>query len=181
MANQVISMQQIRAIIQFLEKGYSLRAISIQLGISRPTVTLYFTRLKKSTLPLEALRQLSDTELSAIVYAPPVMIDYSDDERRMDFNTRTPYLLTELKRTGVTRLLLWVEYRKEYASPYRYTRFCDLLKEALQPTKATMHLTHKAAEMVMVDFAGDKMSYDNKATGGFCDSWYKNFAGLSRR
>ncbi len=165
MANQVISMQQIRAIIQFLEKGYSLRAISIQLGISRPTVTLYVTRLKKSILSLEALRQLSDTELSAIVYAPPIMIDYSDDERRMDFNARTPYLLTELKRTGVTRLLLWEEYRKEYASPYRYTRFCDLLKEAIRPSKATMHLTHNAAEMVMVDFAGDKMSYVNKATG----------------
>ena len=56
-------------------------------------------------------------------------------------------------------------YRKEYASPFGYTRFCDLLKEALEPTKATMYLTHKAAEMVMVDFAGDKMSYVNKATG----------------
>ncbi len=41
MANQVISMQQIRAIIQLLEKGFSLRVISSQLGICRPTITLY--------------------------------------------------------------------------------------------------------------------------------------------
>jgi len=165
MANQVISMQQIRAIIQLLEKGFSLRAISAQLGISRPTITLYATRLKNAALSFDALRQLSDASLSSIVYAPPIVIDYSDDERRMDFNNRIPYFLTELKRTGVTRLLLWEQYRKEYVSPFGYTRFCELLKEALQPTKATMHLTHKAAEMVMVDFAGDKMSYVNKSTG----------------
>ena len=41
MANQVIRMQQIRAILQLLEKGYSLRAISTQLGIARQAVTLY--------------------------------------------------------------------------------------------------------------------------------------------
>lgn len=165
MANQVISMQQIRAIIQCLEKGYSLRAISSQLGISRPTITLYASRLKASSVSFEELRQLSDADLNTIVYTPPVVIDHSNNERRTDFNARIPYLLTELGRTGVTRLLLWEEYRKEYASPFGYTRFCDLLKEALEPTKATMYLTHKAAEMVMVDFAGDKMSYVNKATG----------------
>ena len=165
MANQVISMQQIRALIQLLEKGYSLRAIALQLCISRQSATLYAIRLKKSGHPIEALRHLSDAALSAVVYAPAVVVDYSDDLRRMDFIARTPYFLTELKRTGVTRLLLWEEYCKEYDSPYRYTRFCDLLKEAIQPTKATMHLVHTPAEMVMVDFAGDKMSYVNKATG----------------
>lgn len=165
MANKVILMQQIRALIQLLEKNYSLRAIALQLNISRQSVTLYAFRLKETGQPMELLRQLSDAALCAVVYEPALAIDYSDDLRRMDFNTRTPYLLTELKRTGVTRLLLWEEYRKQYDSPYRYTRFCDLLKEAIQPTKATMHLVHKPAEMVMVDFAGDKMSYVSKATG----------------
>ena len=165
MANQVISMQQIRALIQLLEKGYSLRAIAAQLSISRQSATLYAIRLKSSGYTMEAFRHLNDAALSAVVYAPAVLIDYSDDFRRMDFISRTPYFLTELKRTGVTRLLLWEEYRKEYDSPYRYTRFCDLLKESIKPTRATMHLVHTPAEMVMVDFAGDKMSYVNKSTG----------------
>ena len=104
MANQVISMQQIRALIQLLEKGYSLRAIALQLCISRQSATLYAIRLKKSGHPIEALRHLSDAALSAVVYAPAVVVDYSDDLRRMDFIARTPYFLTELKRTGVTRL-----------------------------------------------------------------------------
>lgn len=165
MANQVISMQQIRSIIQCLEKGYSLRAISSQLGICRPTITLYATRLKKSTLSFEVLRQLGDAELSSIVYAPVVIRDYNEDERHTDFNNRIVYFLNELGRTGVTRLLLWEEYRKEYASPFGYTRFCELIKQVLRTTKASMHLTHKPAEMMMVDFAGDKMSYVDKSTG----------------
>ena len=163
MANQVISMQQIRALIQLLEKGYSLRAMSAQLGISRQPVTIYAARLKSSTYIMEELRHLSDADIAIIVYDPPSQFDFSDDTRRMDFIARIPYYLTELKRTGVTRLLLWEEYCKEYNNPYRYTRFCILVKEASKPTQATMHLVHTPAAMVMVDFAGDKMSYVDKA------------------
>src|SRR5215216_2979802 len=113
MANQVISMQQIRALIQLLEKGFSLRAISVQLRLSRPTVTLYAARIKAGMIPLEALRHLSDAELAVIIYAPAIPCDFTDDARRQDLITRIPYFLSELKRTGVTRLLLWEEYRKE--------------------------------------------------------------------
>ena len=70
MANQVISMQQIRALIQLLEKGYSLRAISAQLSMSRQPVTLYAARLRSASYSLEDLRYLCDSELAAIVYAP---------------------------------------------------------------------------------------------------------------
>ena len=165
MANQVISMQQIRALLQLLEKGFSLRAISEQLRLSRPTVTLYAIRIKASTISFEALRHLSDADLAAIVYAPAIQSDCTDDARRLDLFTRIPYYLSELKRTGVTRLLLWEEYRKECNDPYRYTQFCILLKEAGKTTQATMHLEHAPAAMVMVDFAGDKMSYTDWSTG----------------
>ena len=165
MANQVISMQQIRALIQLLEKGYSLRAISAQLGMSRQPVTLYAGRLKNADHTLQELRQLADNDLANIVYAPAPEVVYPDNARRLDFTARIPYFLIELKRTGVTRLLLWEEYRKQYNNPYRYTQFCILLKEASKVTQATMHLVHTPAAMVMVDFAGDKMSYVDHSTG----------------
>src|SRR5579862_8205707 len=135
MANQVISMQQIRALIQLLEKGCSLRSISAQLSISRQPVTLYAARLKNANHTLQELRQLSDNDLANIVYSPSPEVFYPDAARRLDFIARVPYFLTELKRTGVTRLLLWEEYRKEYNNPYRYTQFCVLLKEASKVTR----------------------------------------------
>ncbi len=158
-------MQQLRALIQLLEKGCSLRSISAQLGISRQPVTLYAARFKSSNYSFEELRHLSDADLATIAYAPAVQADYTDAARRLDLNTRIPYYLSELKRTGVTRLLLWEEYRKECTDPYMYTQFCILLKEASKTTQATMHLVHTPGAMVMVDFAGDKMSYVDRSTG----------------
>lgn len=158
-------MQQIRALIHLLEKGTSFRTIAAELRLSRQPVTLYAARLKAASLPLEELRQLPDADLAKIVYAPAEPDSTVDNDRRKDLNTRIAYFLTELKRTGVTRLLLWEEYRKEYSDPYRYTQFCILLKQASKTSNATMHLVHAPGAMMMVDFAGDKMSYTDLSTG----------------
>lgn len=165
MANKVIPMQQIRTLLQLVEKGYSLRAITAQLKLSRQAVTLYATRLKNAPIAFESLRQLSDTELAKIVYPAEAPSNFDDSVRRQEFNERVPYFQTELKRTGVTRLLLWEEYSRECAAHYRYTQFCILLKEASKVSNATMHLVHQPGAMVMVDFAGDKMSYVDRSTG----------------
>ena len=165
MANKVITMQQIRSIIQLLEKGYSLRSISTQIGLSRQPVTFYAARLRNAPYSLEALRQLPDEDLAAIVYAPSVTTSLPESARRQELEALMPYFLSELKRTGVTRLLLWEEYRKQSADPFRYTQFCILLKQAGKIINASMHLVHTPGDMVMVDFAGDKMSYVDRSSG----------------
>ena len=165
MANKVITMQQIRAIIQLLEKGFSLRSIAAQVGLSRQPVTLYAARLKNASYSLEELRLLPDADLANIVYTPAVAAPLSESARRQELNARMAYFLSELKRTGVTRLLLWEEYRKESVDPFRYTQFCILLKQASKTSDASMHLVHAPAAMMMVDFAGDKMSYVDRSTG----------------
>jgi transposase len=165
MANKVIPMQQIRSLIHLLEKGFSLRAIAAQIGLSRQPVTIYAARLKSAYYSLEELRQLPDEDLASIVYAPAVEKPLPDNARKQELDVRMPYFLSELKRTGVTRLLLWEEYRKESIDPFRYTQFCILLKQASKITNASMHLVHAPGAMVMADFAGDKMSYVDRSTG----------------
>ena len=165
MANKVITMQQIRSIIQLLEKGYSLRSISAQIGLSRQPVTFYAARLKNAPYSLEAFRHLPDEDLAGIVYATVVTAPLAESARRQELEVLMPYFLSELKRTGVTRLLLWEEYRKQSTDPFRYTRFCILLKQASKITNASMHLVHPPGDMVMVDFAGDKMSYVDRSSG----------------
>ena len=165
MANKVISMQQIRTLIQLLEKEYSLRSISTELKLSRQTITLYANRLNNAAQSLEELRQLPDADLAGIVYAPEVVTHLSASTRQQELTARMSYFQSELKRTGVTRLLLWEEYRKESLDPYGYTQFCNLLNQGRATTTASMHLTHTPGDMVMVDFAGDKMSYVDRTTG----------------
>ncbi len=127
MSNKVISMQLIRNLIQLLEKGFSLRRISQELKLSRKTVTAYAIRLQSSDYTLIELRKLDDAVLASLVYTS-VSIDSSraSDPRKHDFLSRVDYFISELKRPGVTRLLLWQEYNKENVSWFWiYTILCS--------------------------------------------------------
>lgn len=99
MANKVILMQQIRSIIQYLNKGFSQRAICRELHMSRKTVTAYTDRLNSHALALEELQHLPDAELAAIVYEP--LKAPLEDSRRFIFTEQASYFLKELKRTRV--------------------------------------------------------------------------------
>jgi len=150
-------MQLVRSIIQLLARGYSERAIHRELGISRTTVRRYIKRFEQEKLPVKDLLALEDSRLSLIVYPSPAPMP--QDPRRVVFHELSTYFLSELKRTGVTRLLLWEEYKKEYPGGYEYSKFCELLKEAAGPQEATMHFEHEPAALLMIDFAGDKLHY----------------------
>jgi hypothetical protein len=165
MANKVITMQLIRTIIQSLEKGFSIRHISRDIKLSRKTVTLYATRLQSSLYSLTELRQLDDAALALIVYPVQESGAIQEDPRKAFFISRLSYFLSELKRTGVTRLLLWQEYSKENAQGYAYTQFCVLLSDRRKIHEASMHFEYKPAEVMMIDFAGDKISFTDKSTG----------------
>ncbi len=140
-------MQQVRSIIQYLVKGYSLRAICRELPLSRPAITTYATRLQGHAASLKDLQDLSDAELAAIVYEPVKPV--SEDERKADFASRIAYFLKELKRTGVTRLLLCQEYRKEYPEGYSYTQFCVLLAAHRNIVKPSMRFDYKPTELYL--------------------------------
>ena len=76
-----------------------------------------------------------------------------------------PAIETELKRRGVTLLLLWQEYLAEQPAGYSYTRFCELHKAWKQTVTATMRQTHLAGERLFVDWAGDTIGVIDPATG----------------
>ena len=63
MANKVIPMQQVRSVIQLLEKGLSLRSIAAMLHISRQAVTLYAARFHCTACSFDELRRLPASDL----------------------------------------------------------------------------------------------------------------------
>ena len=69
-AKKVIAMQQIRSIIQLLQKGFSLRVISHHLHLSSQQVTFYANPLKVSPYSFEELLRLPYKNLSTVVYEP---------------------------------------------------------------------------------------------------------------
>lgn len=163
MANRPKRMQQIRLILQAHSKEQKIRAIASQLSISRNTVKEYLGRCLDYEPDVKVLLSLNDEELSGIAYgqtkSKPV------DERRADFEERIKGWVAELGKVGVTRQLLWQEYRQAKPEGYGYTQFCEHLKSYARRHGAVMHFEHKAGGRLMIDFAGKMLSYVDPKTG----------------
>lgn len=163
MANKTINMLQIRRVLQLLDEGRSKRFVSREVGISRNTIDSYENKFHLSGLSLHQLLQLKDAELSQFIYDP--ITKPASDNRQERFENRLEYFHVELKKTGVTRQLLWKEYRSSDPAGYGYTQFCEHLKQSRSIHELTMHLEHAAGERMQVDFAGKTLSYIDTLTG----------------
>lgn len=153
-------MKNIRSIIVLHQKGFSGRDIARQLKLSRNTISTYLDRFRAGPLCFEQLLALDDEAFSVIAYATSAA--QAPQPKKEYFISRISYFLAELKRTGVTRYLLWQEYKKEHSNGYSYSQFCDLLAEHRKMHAASMHFEHKPAAVMMVDFAGDALSFVDK-------------------
>lgn len=164
MANKPISMHRLRQILLFLSRSFSERAISCELSISRISVSRYKSCFLSSGLDYEGLLNLSDTDLEDLVSVSRKEEDKALDPRKTRVISQAGYFLTELTRIGVTRQLLWEEYKKEDPEGYGYSRFCELLSEASQVRQATMRFEHRPGEKMEVDFAGKPLHYLDQDT-----------------
>lgn len=164
MANKTLSMQKIRQILLFLDRGYSQRSIERETGINRRTVAGYSKRFIESGYCFNELSQLSDDELQFFLREnePP---EEQVDERRQTFNSQLAYFTKELQKVGVTRLLLWEEYIGNHPDGFGYSHFCELLQEYVRTMGVTMRFEHVPGKMLQVDFAGDMLSYVDTLTG----------------
>ena len=163
MANNPLSMLQIRRILQLLSDGRSCRQIHRECGVHRNTVKGYVARFEQTGKSYAELGALLDSELSAVVYAPRSSL--TTDERLQYLETKFEHYRQQLKRTGVTKLLLWEEYLQEQPGGYRYAQFSLHLKNylAAQP-QATMPQSHAPGERLEIDFAGKLLQYFDRAS-----------------
>ena len=147
MANKIIRMSVFRQIITLKNKGLSNRAISRQLGLSRKTTNKYIGYLQQSELSSPDLLQLSDEELCALVNssAQKPVADYLQI-----LYSYFPIVEKQLKRVGVTRLVLWQEYKQLHREGISYARFCFHFRRWQQSQQVTMHFEHKAGDKLFV-------------------------------
>lgn len=166
--SQPLRMHQIRRILELQNDGQSIRHTERLTGLSRNTIREYLRRITASGLNNQQALDLDDDSLAAIVYTEDIELLRSGrtkDERYAVFAQRADYFSSELRKRGVTRQLLWEEYRKENPDGYSYSQFCDHLSKYSERDKAVMHFTHRPGEQLQVDFAGDKLGYVDRSTG----------------
>jgi len=155
-------MSQIKQLLQLHHQGKGRKFIAKSLGISKNTVKAYLEKLTMLKTDIQSLLALEDPVLETKFH--PGNPAYKDD--RFDhFKTQLDYFIKELLRVGVTKKILWEEYKESYINGYGYTQFCFHLAQHQIARKPSMVLYHKPAEKLYIDFAGKKLSYIDKDTG----------------
>jgi len=142
------------------DSGLGQRPISRCLNISRTTVGDYLHRAKMAGLGWPLPNDLTDQQLYNRLFPPAAAV--SAAARPLP---DCVYLHTELKRKGVTLMLLWEEYLGDHPQGYRYSQFCELYRQWARKLKLSMRQVHKAGEKLFVDYAGHTLPIVNPHTG----------------
>lgn len=169
MAGKPKPMSQIKQLLILHRQGQGIKAIARSLSMSRNTVKSYLFKLEKllgnpvGDLSAERILAMEEPEIYHLFH--PGNPSYKDT-RYEYFNSLLDYFLRELRRTGVTRALLWEEYRQSRPDGYGYSQFCHHLDQHNSAkTKPSLILEHAAAEKLYIDFAGKTIPYIDRETG----------------
>jgi transposase len=154
-------MRRIRELLRLkYENGLPGRVIAAALGLSKGAVNDYLQRARVAGLSWPLPEDLTDTALERRLFPGPPA---AGPESRPEPNWA--YVDAELRRKGVTRSLLWQEYRADHPDGYGYAWFCEHHASWKQRVSPTMRQRHVAGEKVFVDYAGDTIDMTDPASG----------------
>ena len=129
------------------------------IGVSRYTVAEYLRRAAVVGITWPVPAALDDVALERQPFTPP----FTPEPGRPQ--PEWARIHAELRKPGVTLLLLWEEYRAGQSDGYGYSRFCDLARDWRSRLSPTMRQTHPAGERLFVDYAGQTAEVIDGTTG----------------
>ena len=115
MAGKPKRMSQIKQLIRLHKQGVGIKTIARELGMSKNTVKSYLAKFEEGKLDYKVLLSLDEPVLEAKLFAGNP--SYKEG-RYTHLKDNLGYLAGELKKTGVTRQLLWKEYREAQPDGY---------------------------------------------------------------
>jgi transposase len=154
-------MRQVREVLRLKWAcGLSDRRIAQSLRISRPTVAQYLQRAKIVGLSWPLPESLDDQALERRLFA----ISYKTPPAKRPLPDWAK-VHQELKRKGVTLLLLWQEYKATTPDGLQYSSFCEAYRKWVGRLDLVMRQYHRAGETLFVDYAGQTMEVITPPTG----------------
>lgn len=161
MANHQIEMQKIKTLFRLHTQGISKRKISLQLCLSRNTVTKYIDFFTSYRITSEEVDLMTVEELNALFRDK----ERSKSEKQKTLEQYFPYFDKELKKTGVTKELLWQEYKQRHPDGYMLSQFRHWYREWYKEVSPVMHFSHKAGDKLFIDYTGKKLPLVDEHTG----------------
>ena len=157
-------MRKIKDILRLRhEAGLAYRGIANALNIGYGTVVDYLNRAQRAGLGWPVPEGLHERDLGRLLF-PTQAVTGQRRFAEPDF----PEVCQELKRKGVTKLLLWQEYRQRHPDDgYSYAQFCHRYRGWLGCQQRSMRQLHRAGEKLFVDYCGPTLPIVNPDTGEY--------------
>ena len=163
MANKQIEMRKVKRIFKLYSIGVSKRQISKQLGLSRNTVTKYIAFFKRYNLTAYEVDALTLEELHKLFKSE----QRTKSEQLQTLERYFAYFDKELRKTGVTKQLLWQEYYAKHPDGFQLSQFRYWYREWTKEVSPVMHFTHKAGDKLFIDYTGKKLHTVDKHAGRY--------------
>ena len=161
MPKEKVSMRKIKEVLRLRwEGGLSHRAIARSCGIGETSSREYVRRARDAGLSWPLPEALDDAALEDRLFASP-SAPPAEPRPVPDWGE----VHQELKRKGVTLLLLWQEYKQRHPNGYRYSQFCVRYRQWAGTLDVRMRQDHKAGEKLFVDYAGQTVPVRSGDTG----------------
>lgn len=156
-----LAMRKVRDILRLaVGQGLSRRQVGAALGIPFTTVSDHLRRAQQAGLGWPLPDEMDDTALDAALFrndpAPP-----TDSRPVPDWHE----VHRELRRPGVTLMLLWFEYRERHPEGYAYSQFCHHYRAFSKTVDLVMRQEHKAGKKLFVDFPGQRLPIFDRRSG----------------
>jgi len=119
MAGMRMSMRKIREVLRLThELGLSVRDVRKATGVGKTAVCEYVNRAKVIGITWPIAPEIDDAELERLLFTPAGFHE-GPTKSLPDWAK----VHEELKRRGVTLMILWEEHRAEYADGHGYSRY----------------------------------------------------------
>ncbi|MDN5939296.1 MAG: IS21 family transposase [Salinisphaera sp.] len=151
-------MRKIREVLRLKAEGVSDRQIAAAIGCARSTIQECMRRCHEAGVVWPLPAELDEATLYTRLYCRQVPLSRTPAP---DFAT----LHAELKRPGVTRMLLWQEYKTAQPDGWQYSEFCEQYRRWLGRQDAVLRQTHVPGEKLFVDYAGQTVPVTDRKTG----------------
>jgi transposase len=154
-------MRKIREVLRLThELRLSVRAVSEATGVGKTAVNEYVARAKVIGITWPIAPEIDDAELERRLFVPA---GFHDGPVRVVPDWAKVH--EELKRRGVTLMLLWEEHRAECPDGHGYSQYCELYSQWRKRLTPVMRQTYLAGDKLFVDWAGDTVDIVNPQTG----------------
>lgn len=155
-------MRHIKDVLRLrFQAGLSIRQIRASTRLSVGAIQKLLKEAERLKIGWPLPEGMDDAELERQLYpasTPAHLSRFQQPDWR--------YVHQEIKRKGMTKQLLWEEYRDANPSRcYSYSQYCERYRQWVKKQRRSMRQIHRAGEKAFIDYAGPTMPVVDNRTG----------------